>query len=609
MKRDGEPAVATAAELLGLVDETSRFADAVGRTDLVSRLAQTQARLLDPDVRVLVVGEFKQGKSKLINALVNAPACPVDDDIATTVPTSVGYGEHPSAAVLVRESDDAQAPIVRKPIALDEIAEYVSESGNPANAREIIGAEIYLPREILKGGLRLIDSPGVGGRESMRSLSTLSALSTAHAMLLVSDASQEYTEPEVQLIKHALRVSPNVAAVLSKTDIYPHWQQIERIDERHLEDVGHIPIFAVSSDLRLLAAEQRSRELNEESGFPALVSHLRRDILAQADLVQRRGAAHDLSSVVEHLAISLQSEMRALTHPEQTPQLIAQLEDAKVQAEEFRSRSSRWQLTLTDGITDLISDTEHDLRDRMRRVQREAERAIDEGDPGPIWDQITEWLEQRISQAVSETFVWTNERQRWLAEEVAEQFMAGQTVIPEIDVADTSSVLESVEQISKLDPGTMSAGEKVYLGVRGSYGGVLMMGLATSLMGMPLVNPLSLLAGVVVGRRAFREDMSARLGRRQNEAKNLVRRYVDEVVFQVGKQLRDRLRAVQRAGRDHFGGLAEELLRSLTDAVATARSATGSALSAGAESVSAFEKTVAPSMKITFRSPRFTAFS
>ena len=95
--------------------------------------------------------------------------------------------------------------------------------------------------------------------------------------------------------------------------------------------------------------------------------------------------------------------------------MIAQLEEAKARADEFRSRSSRWQVTLSDGIADLISDTEHDLRDRLRKVQREAEPSIDEGDPGPIWDQITEWLDQRVAAAVSETFVWTNERSRWLS--------------------------------------------------------------------------------------------------------------------------------------------------------------------------------------------------
>lgn len=558
-------------ELMRLIQKTSQAANAIGRDDLVSRLAQTEARLRDPEVRVLVVGEFKQGKSKLINALVTAPVCPVDDDIATSVPTAVAYGEQPSAAILIRSGDEPDAPIVRQPIGIDEIADYVSEQGNPGNERGIVAAEVRLPREVLKGGLRLVDSPGVGGPESMRSLSTLSALSTAHAMLLVSDASQEYTDPEVQLIKHALRVSPNVSAVLSKTDIYPHWRQIERIDAHHLDEVGHIPIYPISSDLRLMAAQHQDQELNHESGFPALVSHLRLDVLARAEVVQQRGAVHDMQSVLDQLSLSQHSELKALLNPAQTPAMIAQLERAKADADEFRSRTSRWQVTLTDGIADLIADTEHDLRDRLRRVQREAETAIDEGDPGPIWDQFTEWLEQRISEAVSETFVWTNDRQQFLAGEVADHFAEGGSNIPRIDVGDTHGVLEPVDDLSWLDAGSLGAGEKLYIGVRGSYGGVLMMGLATSLIGMSLINPISLLAGVFVGRRAFREDMGARLTRRQMEAKNHVRRYIDEVVFQVGKQLRDRLRIVQRVTRDHFGGIADEIHRSLTEAVASAR--------------------------------------
>ena len=47
------------------------------RPDLEGRLQQTRARLLDDRIRVLVVGEFKQGKSMLVNALVSAPVCPV----------------------------------------------------------------------------------------------------------------------------------------------------------------------------------------------------------------------------------------------------------------------------------------------------------------------------------------------------------------------------------------------------------------------------------------------------------------------------------------------------------------------------------------------------
>ncbi|WP_188436350.1 dynamin family protein [Microbacterium murale] len=559
------------------VREVGALAASTGRTDLSERLEQTRQRLLDPGVRVIVVGEFKQGKSKLINALVNAPACPVDDDVATSVPTVVGYAAEPSAWILERAKDAASDPrrpaTVRREIPLEDLAEYVSERGNRGNERGIVSAEVLLPREILKGGLQLVDSPGVGGFESTNALTTLAALSSAHAVLMVSDASQEYTEPEVQFLRHAMRMSPNVAAVLAKTDLYPQWREVADIDRGHLLTTGDVPIFAVSSDLRLLAAELQDRSLNDESGFPALVAHLRREVLGRAEAIHERGAVHDLLSVIDQLTMSMRTELNALQNPEDTPRMIAELEAAKASADEFRGRSARWQVTLTDGIADLVADMEHDVRDRLRRVMREAEKSIDEGDPGPIWDQITEWLDQRVAAAVAETFVWTDERSRWLSEEVADLFSKGETALPPIDVSDTHGVLDSVEEITGLESGQLSAGEKIYIGVRGSYGGVLMVGLATGLIGLSLINPLSLLAGVLVGRRAFREDMSARLSRRQQEAKLIVRRHIDEVTFQVGKQLKDRLRLVQRTARDHFGSMAEELHRSLSEALTTAKQA------------------------------------
>lgn len=581
----GSPtAIVPRPQLLKLVEQTGRFATVTGRTDLVQRLVATRARLQDPNVRVVVVGEFKQGKSKLINALVNAPVCPIDDDIATSVPTAVGYGEQPGAWVMTRPEGADQtrgkpqpgAPVVRNVVDLDQLADYVSEKGNPGNERHIVAAEVALPRELLKDGLRLVDSPGVGNLDSTQALATLSALSTADAVLLVSDASQEYTDPEVQLLKHAMRICPNVAAVLAKTDLYPEWRSIQHIDQGHLKQIGDLPIFAVSSDLRLLAAQQQDRELNSESGFPALVTHLRRDVVERAELLGARSAVHDMSFAVEQMTVTVRTELNAILHPEDTPRMIAQLEDAKQKADDFRSVSARWQVALADGMADLISDMEHDLRDRLRRVQREAEESIDDGDPGPIWDQITEWIDQRVAAAISETFVWTEERSTWLVEEIAELFLADERELPVIEVSSVDGVLDPVDELPDFEEGHLGAVEKIYIGVRGSYGGVLMVGLATGLIGLSLINPISLLAGVLVGRRAYREDMANRLTRRRFEAKNIVRRYIDEVTFQVSKQLKDRLRIVQRTARDHFTSIADELHRSLAESVLAAKQAAGS---------------------------------
>lgn len=563
-------------QLIRLVDQGIALAGSGDRADLRRRLEQTKDRLLDPSIRVIVVGEFKQGKSQLVNALVNAPVCPVDDDIATAVPTSIRFGRQASAFVVSQRSSggsiEAGGPVEREAVQIAELPRYVSESAESEQGRHLTSAEVTLPRKLLQSGLTIIDSPGVGGLSSAHALTTLAALPSAHAMLFVSDASQEYTEPEIQFLRHAMRISPNVACVLTKTDMYPQWRQVEELNRGHLLKIdADIRLLPVSSNLRLTALETSDAELNEESGFPTLVSYLRQDVIGKAELLQRRSTAADLLSTTEHVRLAIDSELSALLNPEKTSEIVAGLEATKGRADELRRISSRWQTTLNDGATDLIADMEHDLRDRMRSIQREAEDAIDEGDPGPIWDQIVEWFEQRVSSAVTDTFVWTQERAQWLSEKVARHFTEDEVALPVINVDDTRDVLDTVGDVASLDSGRLGVMQKFYIGLKGSYGGVLMVGIMTGIIGMSIINPLSLAAGAVIGRKAYREDTEARLQRRRNEAKILIRRQIDEIIFQVGKQLRDRLRLVQRTTRDHFTAIADEHHRSLADSVLAAQ--------------------------------------
>lgn len=566
------------AQLAELVERGMDLAAAGGREDLRRRLEHTQRRLSEPSIRVIVVGEFKQGKSQLINALVTAPVCPVDDDLATSVPTIVRHGEEPHAVILAPpDPAAADSPqYVRQPVPLAELADHVSERGNPGNRRQLAGAEVFLPRKVLEGGLVVIDSPGVGGLDSPHTLTTLAALPTADALLFVSDASQEFTEPELSFLRQTARIVPNVACVVTKTDLYPEWRRIVELDREHLDRVlPGVPVLPVSAELRLQAGRLNDRELNAESGFPDLVGYLRREVVGRIDVLQRRATVHDLRSTTEQLALALQAELSALLNPEGTPGVIAELEAAKARTDELRRRSAKWQVTLTDGVTDLIADMEHDLRDRMRIIQREADTAIDNGDPGPVWDQLADWLEQRIASAVSDTFVWTSERSDWLAQEVARNFTESEVPLPGLEVGTADDVLEPVELLADLDPGLLGPFQKLFIGMRGSYGGVLMVGLVTGLIGMGLVNPFSVAAGVLIGRKAYRDDKEARLRRRQNEARTLVHRLIEDVVFQVSKQLKDRLRRVQRTIRDHFTAIADEHSRSLAESVLAAQKAAG----------------------------------
>ncbi|MFB9387164.1 dynamin family protein [Pseudonocardia petroleophila] len=553
-----------------LVDLALRATTAYERPDLTARLEHTRRRLEDPDVRVLIVGEFKQGKSQLVNALINAPVCPVDDDLATAVPTAVLYAEKP-AVTLVWDGEQRR----RTDVPVAKLADYVSEAGNPGNRQGLSRAEVGLPRNLLKDGLVLVDTPGVGGLGSAHGAATMATLPTADAVLLVSDASQEYTAPELEFLSTAMRLCPNVAGVITKTDLYPQWRRITDLDRGHLATAGiTAELFPVSSVLRLEAVRSEDAELNKESGFAELVTFLRTEVLARADELDRRSTSQDVLAVADQLGASMRAELSAQRDPQLAGALVSELEIARGRAAALKDRSARWQHTLNDGVQDLTADIEYDMRDRLRAIGREGEQLLDAADPADIWDQFAEWLEGQVAGAMSANFVWAGQRAEWLAAQVAEHFAAeGDAVLPALRTGRSSDAHGQVSRVERPDQERIGFGQKLYIGARGGYGGMLMIGLATTLAGFAMLNPLSIGAGLLFGAKTVREEQARQLARRKAESKAAMRKHLDEVTFQVGKDSRDMLRQVQRQLRDHFTSLAEELQTSVDTSVKAAQKA------------------------------------
>ena len=556
----------TAAEVLDLA---IRATTAYRRDDLGERLALARDRLADPEVRVLVVGEFKQGKSLLVNALVNAPVCPVDDDLATAVPTVVRHAERPGVVLVGQDAGQ------RREVPIDQLSRYVSEAGNPGNRERLRYAEVGVPRSVLAGGLCIVDTPGVGGLDSAHGASTLAVLPTADAVILVSDAAQEYTGPELDFLRQAMKMCPTVLCVLTKIDLYPQWRRIVELDRGHLAaaDVD-ADIVPVSSTLRQLATRTEDRDLNAESGYPELITRLREGILGQAGELANRSVANDVCSVTAQLSASMRAELAAYRDPHHADELIAELNRARTRADALRERSARWQQTLNDGVSDLIADIDYDLRDRMRHLLREAEDELDRVDPAAVDEDFTLWLHQRAAAAASANFVWTNQRAQWLARRVAEHFGdAGEQALPDLRPHHPTDALGAAITFQMPDPEHFGVGQKLITGMRGGYGGTIMIGMLSTVAGLTLLNPVSVAAGVLLGRKTVKDERKRMLERRRGEAKSAARKFVDDLIFQVGKESRDLLRELQRTLRDHFTGHADQLSRSVTEALTSAQQA------------------------------------
>lgn len=555
--------------LMALLRDAATLAEASGRDDLHARLDLSIDRLADTTTRVVVVGQFKQGKSALVNALVDAPVCPVDDVIGTSIPTIVQYGEKVSATL----HTDSGGKMRSTPIDIRALRDHVTEIAANGGGVRAISADVTLPSKILADGLVFVDTPGVGGTTAAHSASTLTMLPMADAVIMVSDASQEYTEPELTFLKQAAALCPTVTCVLSKTDLHRHWRAIADIDREHLVAADmDFAVVPVSASSHLIGVSSGDSELDLESGIPELVRRIRTDLVKRKTVAKCQSETGELRSVTEHLALALQSELETLRDPKGGPRLVQTLEEAQAAAAALSKRSARWQQTLTDGVTDLEADIDYDLRDRLRRTSVEAERLLEECDPGEVWDEFGLWLADSISQAVADNFVWAHQRSAWLAAKVADHFSTeGDVELPKFQISDTDGVLSPISGLETVRSGHLPLTQKVIIGMRGSYGGVLMFGLLTGLAGMALVNPISVAAGVLMGTFSYRQDSVQRLERRRHEGKVAVRRLIEEAIFQVGKESRDRLRQAKRIQRDHFTRVADDVKRSLQDSIESAK--------------------------------------
>ncbi|MFQ6393482.1 dynamin family protein [Nocardia sp. KC 131] len=582
-------ATSPAVPLLSVLDETIAAARAAGRTDLVARLEVATDRVRDPRRRIVIAGQLDQGKSRFVNALLNLDICPVGDDATTTVTTVLSHGPLALAELVV--TGPGGAAETRIPVPISEIGSITARSAY-AEGRRVLRLEIQVPNQLLADGVVLVDTPGVGGHGSSYAASVLGMVPAADAVLVLSDASTELTEPELAFLRQVRELCPTVALLLTKTDLYPHWRQVREADRGHLERARlDVPLIPVSSLLRSHALRLQDQQLGIESGFGLLYQFLREQVVARDLAATRLAVARDIHSAAEHLALALGSELVALRDPEQGAAAVRELQSARTAAEDLHRRTAAWQQTLADGITDLAGDVDHDLRDRLRGIARTGEEWIDEHDPGRHWSRIAEWLTGTIDTALGDNLLWTHARAIQLAEQVADHF----TEIGAVELPGVHAGLDSDESragagtLADLEP-DIGIGSKLLVGMRGSYGGVLMVGLASTFAGLALLNPISLGAGLLVGGKAFRDDKQARMARRRNEAKIAVRRFVDDVAFQAGKESKDRLHRIHRALRDHYTGVAERSLRSIDDSLRAAQDAAAMATTRRAERCAVLER-------------------
>lgn len=189
--------LATAAELLGV-------------TEVADLAAETASRLKTLRLEVAVVGEFKRGKSSLINALIGREVLPVGVLPLTAVLTVLEQGED---GLVVEFADGRQE---HHP--LPQVARFVTEEANPGNRLGVARVTARLHTPLLDAGVRLVDTPGVGSVHEHNTRSTDAYLPRLDAAVLVTSADPPISRAERAFLQRVLGHAVRLFVVLNKAD-------------------------------------------------------------------------------------------------------------------------------------------------------------------------------------------------------------------------------------------------------------------------------------------------------------------------------------------------------------------------------------------------------
>ncbi len=271
-------------------------------------------RLAEDRFNLVLIGRFSRGKTSLVNAILGMDRLPTGIVPLTSVITSIAYGSVERVALrFTRNFMDQEAPLASLP-------EYVTQQGNPGNAKGIKEAEVQLPAEFLRRGFHFVDTPGLGSAIEENTRTTESYLPEADAFLLVTSFDGPFSEEEMRFFRLVSSSPRRVFVVLNKQDTVNARERGEaldfvrgKLDEMFSQDAPKV--FSVSARQALEAKQAHDSLRIEASGILSLEQELVSFLVTQkrsefllrmcdrlADLAHGFLASDQASSFVEKIA-------------------------------------------------------------------------------------------------------------------------------------------------------------------------------------------------------------------------------------------------------------------------------------------------------------------
>jgi len=344
-----------------LLTETSVSADGASRLLRLAGLAhelaaepvaeearELAARVAEGRFYVACVGQFKRGKSTLLNALVGYEVVPTGFVPVTAVPTVIRFGKALRARIRMHDGSWHD-------IAMLDLKEYVTEELNPENKKCVDGAEVFVPSPLLSSGMCFVDTPGLGSVFTGNTATTQAFIPHIDAALVVVGADPPIAGEELALVETVGKQVQDLILVINKADrtTDPERAAAAKFTRNILEKRLNRPmgmVFEVSAAERM----EKRGPLRDWEKLLASLHHLVED--SGRDIV-RAACDRGLQRLSEQLLAIISEDRDALLRPiEESERRIGLMKETISEAERSMHELNYLFMAEQHRISDLFGD-------------------------------------------------------------------------------------------------------------------------------------------------------------------------------------------------------------------------------------------------------------
>lgn len=361
--------------LVSLIERQIDIVKTLNKPDQETNLRSLKGLVQSSSFKVMILGEFKRGKSTFINALLGEEILPAYSTPCTAIINEVKWSETKSALLHFNKSN---GQLVQQPlnVPIDEIEEYVvikddTDQSQAINESPYEKLELFWPLKLCENGVEIIDSPGLNEHKTRQQV-TESYLVTVDAILLVLSCEQLFSKSEQEVVDNKLRA-------MGHEDIFFICNRINMIRKNEVEKVKNFAISKLKERTRLGSERiffinalgaldgklDNDLEALEKSGVPQLEVELQKFLTKEKGRVKILRPAQELKNSIREIRKSI-PEQRSMLETD-----VAELEKRYAAAQEPLRLLEEKRRIIVKKLENLIEDTKEEVGYKTKDFCRE----------------------------------------------------------------------------------------------------------------------------------------------------------------------------------------------------------------------------------------------